>query len=267
MGDAEAVACAQSVPRQPWRLLVHGAEPPAWNMAVDEAILDAVVAGLAGPTLRVYRWDRLSISVGRFQDASRDLDLARCAALGVPVVGRPTGGRAVLHGYDQTFSVVVPFALLGATGASVTGSYRLLARAITRALAGWGVVARIAVGRAARARSGDCFGASTRADVVSADGDKLVGSAQCRRRGVLLQQSSLRHLPPPAPSRGLFRGEAAPGDWPLAGIAPNALEEGLISAFREELGLCLSEDTLGAWEVERAAALLAARTDGLAPAN
>src|SRR5438874_167311 len=106
-----------------WRLFIDREQPARWNMAADEAILDAVGLSIAPPTLRLYRWESPALSVGRFQDIEKDIDRAACKALNLEIVRRPTGGRGILHGGDLTCSVVIPAAELGSDGASVIRSY------------------------------------------------------------------------------------------------------------------------------------------------
>src|SRR5690349_2409527 len=91
-----------------WRWIDSGEGGAAWNMALDEAILDAVVECISPPTIRLYRWELPAISIGKFQQEARGLDIEACSKLGIPVVRRITGGRAVLHGSDQTLAMMVP---------------------------------------------------------------------------------------------------------------------------------------------------------------
>src|SRR5262249_1022122 len=95
------------LPSRPWRLLLHGAGRGPWNMAVDAALLEVAAAGGA-PTLRFYTWDPPAVSLGRFQDPGRGIDWAACRDWGWGVVRRPTGGRAVLHHRELTYSLTLP---------------------------------------------------------------------------------------------------------------------------------------------------------------
>ena len=94
-------------PVEEWRLLLER-EPRtgAWNMALDEAIMDAVAAGESLPTLRFYQWDPPCLSLGKRQPLD-GVDLARCRAAGVDVVRRATGGLAILHTDELTYSIAV----------------------------------------------------------------------------------------------------------------------------------------------------------------
>lgn len=249
--------------RRTWRLIVDGYNGAAWNMAVDEAILDAVSAGIAPPTVRLYRWAEPAITVGRFQSVARGINAEACRERGVPVIRRLTGGRGILHDGDQTVSVVVPAANLGSAGRRVIESYHLLSEGFVRALARLGVsVTRGACGRR-RGEGGDCFSVRSQADLLTPEGDKLVGSAQRRREGVILQQSSLRHLPPRVPEQEVFRGPVAQAVYPLHEVEEEALEAALAAGFQEAFGQPAARGALTAWEEERAAALLAHYPDEL----
>src|SRR3954451_18997918 len=95
-----------------WRMIDTPPAPGAWNMAVDEALAASVADG-GVPVLRFYRWEPACLSLGRNQPARGRYDLAALAAAGVDVVRRPTGGRAVLHRRELTYSAAAPVALLG----------------------------------------------------------------------------------------------------------------------------------------------------------
>ena len=90
-----------------WRLLRH---PPAhgdWNMAVDEALLERVIAGQSPPLLRLYAWQPACLSLGQAQPAA-DVDRERLTGAGWGLVRRPTGGRAILHSDELTYAVIAP---------------------------------------------------------------------------------------------------------------------------------------------------------------
>lgn len=151
------------------------------HMAADYAMLSAVRAG-GPPVLRLYTWSRPTLSIGRFQ-VDDEIDQARCRALGVDVVRRPTGGRALLHGADLTYAVAMP-----APATGVLASYAYLARALAAGLLRCGVAASIAL------RSGDrgqaCFASQEGAD-LAVDGRKVCGSAQLQQEGALLQHGAI----------------------------------------------------------------------------
>ncbi len=187
--------------RSAWRLIVEDApRSGAENMAVDEAILLAHAAGEAPPTLRFYRWDPPAVSVGYFQDYATDVDPAVCREEGVDIVRRPTGGRAVLHDKEVTYSVVVSTDRLPG---AVVETYRLIAEGLVRGLRDLGLEADLAPERGGRGGAGDraeggvagvpdgaCFEAPSSYEIL-AGGRKVVGSAQVRRDGVILQHGSI----------------------------------------------------------------------------
>ena len=170
-----------------WRLRV---DPPASgveNMATDEALLDR--ARLTGePVLRLYAWSHPTLSLGRHQRAAGHYDLRRTAALGVDVVRRLTGGRAVLHHHEITYSITAPDGALG----SPRESYRWINRLLVEGLCRLGVPAAEATddGRVLAPDTTPCFAAPAAGELV-AGGRKLVGSAQYRERGAWLQHGSI----------------------------------------------------------------------------
>ncbi len=247
-----------------WRLLV---DPPAegiWNMAVDEAILDAVAAGVAPPTLRFFQWRPACLSLGYFQPYAVVNDEA-CAASGVGVVRRPTGGRAILHDRELTYSIALPLATLGGDHA-VESSYFRLSQALLEGLRASG--ARVTLARAEPdPESGHgpaCFDRASAHEILL-DGRKVVGSAQVRRAGALLQHGSILFEPQVDALLGCLRLGAGERDrWRRsmgAGIAgleghcecdPAALSGAIGSAFARVFGVRLSAAEITA--PERAAA-------------
>ncbi|MGE5509461.1 MAG: lipoyl protein ligase domain-containing protein [Chitinophagales bacterium] len=194
-------------PTRRWRLLETGAGRGAWNMAVDEALMEAVGRGEAPPTLRFYGWDPPALSLGYFQDRDREVDLAGCAAQGFDCVRRPTGGRAVLHADEVTYAIVVPESYPG-FGGSVIEAYRAIGEGLAAGLRKLGVPAEMTPAeRRGGERSAACFDAPSFYELV-VDGRKLVGSAQVRRHGAILQHGSI--LLSFAPDQ-LVRCLAAPG--------------------------------------------------------
>src|SRR5438045_5104214 len=106
-----------------WRLLVDAPASGAWNMAVDEVLLDGVAAGTTPPTIRFYGWTPPCLSLGYFQPFDV-VDVDGCRALGVEVVRRPIGGRAILHDRELPYSVGLPASVLGHDGGGLRSLYR-----------------------------------------------------------------------------------------------------------------------------------------------
>jgi lipoate-protein ligase A len=173
-----------------FRIVWDGFFDGASNMARDEAITRAVSAGAQLPTLRLYGWVPPSISLGQSQ-RMRTVEEALCRADGVDVVRRPTGGLAILHTDELTYSMSLPIQHPIAEGDVMT-SYRRIARAIIATLRALGVsdASAEAVAKEDKAKSPVCFEAPSDYEVVGG-GKKLVGSAQWRRVDGVLQHGSL----------------------------------------------------------------------------
>jgi lipoate-protein ligase A len=174
-----------------WRLLLDAPAGGAWNMAVDEVLLDGVAAGTAAPTLRFYEWSPPCLSLGYFQPFDV-VDLDACRALGVEVVRRPTGGRAILHDRELTYSVALPASALGHDG-GVLPSYYRLSLALQDGLRRLGVPATLAPESAVSiptVHGPVCFDRPSAHEILL-QGRKLVGSAQMRRGGGILQHGSI----------------------------------------------------------------------------
>jgi len=176
-----------------WRFLNTGADTGAVNMAIDEAMLVGVNRGTTPPTVRVYAWDPPTVSLGYAQRIENELDLEAVRRSGFGVVRRPTGGRAVLHAGELTYSVVGP-AGEGPLGRSIMEAYEAIARALAAGLRRLGVevelaqVASEAIGR--DGASPPCFASAGRYEIV-VGGRKLIGSAQRRVGRGVLQHGSL----------------------------------------------------------------------------
>ena len=179
-----------------WRLLIDDAADAAWNMAADEAMLRMHAVGKIPPTLRFYSWQPRAVSLGYFQRADREVDLEECEKRGMRVVRRLSGGRTVLHDREVTYSLIVkesePYIPDG-----VTASYLFFSRGIAAGLTSLGVEPslhspRQAAGLSSNAslRSAACFDAPSHYE-LTVGGRKIVGSAQTRRDGVLLQHGSI----------------------------------------------------------------------------
>ena len=159
-------------------------------MAVDEAILEAVAAGESPPTLRFYGWRPPCVSLGYRQPANV-VDDERCAAAGWDVVRRPTGGRAILHVDELTYSVVAPVGEPRVKG-GILESYRRLSEALVVGLNLLGLTSFEAPRDPAAngPASPACFDGPSNYE-ISHKGRKLVGSAQVRKRNVVLQHGTL----------------------------------------------------------------------------
>ena len=247
-----------------WRLLVDAPAVGAWNMAVDEVLLDGVAAATTPPTIRFYGWNPPCLSLGYFQPFDV-VDVDGCRALGVDVVRRPTGGRAILHDRELTYSVALPAPVLGQDG-GVLPSYYRLSLVLQDGLRRLGVPATLAPesARSSAAHGPVCFDRPSAHEILL-HGRKLVGSAQTRRGGGLLQHGSILiepridklmaclHRTDGAGSRGLEYGVAGLAELGVTDLGPIASAIG--AAFAAGFGVDLVEAPLRPDEEEAARAL------------
>jgi len=219
-------------------------------MALDQAIFESHAQGIQPPTLRVYAWRPSAVSLGRFQRVDFSVNLEACRTLGVDIVKRPTGGRAILHTEKEvTFSIAVSKQRLGTRG--VMDSYRALATAIVTSMRGLGLNARL-VERASptrpplAAQDPACFAVKARCDLIVGT-SKLVGSAQVQREGFILQQNSLPLEIPLEDWQGVFlrknEAPAAVGLWDAAGekISCSRVGIALRDGFAETFGVVMEK--------------------------
>jgi len=171
----------------PWRLAVDpvGRSGPE-NMAIDWALLRLAQKGSAA--LRLYRWQPPCLSFGRNEPASARYDRSEIARLGLGTVRRPTGGRAVWHEHEVTYALAAPPHVFGSLENAYISIHEMLAGALKRI----GAPAVLAAPPATRLGfpAGPCFASSVGGEIM-VRGRKLVGSAQVRERGALLQHGSL----------------------------------------------------------------------------
>ena len=168
-----------------WRLLGLEIGDAFTNMAIDEAILMARIAGKVPNTLRFYRWKPSAVSVGRFQDLFDVVHVENCRKHGVDIVRRITGGGAVYHDYDGeiTYSVVVDGKDLGYADMDLISAYKTVCEGLIEA-------ARI-LGTVAEFNTLD----SKQCPNITIKGKKISGSAQSYKKGMLLQHGTfLMHI-------------------------------------------------------------------------
>ena len=163
-------------------------------MALDEAVATLVRKRGLSPALRLYGWDKMSLSLGCFQKTA-DVDVGYCIAEDIPVVRRPTGGRAILHGDELTYSFTARTDQ-GSFSKGLLDSYRRISSAFHLAFLKIGVSAESKSGREkGRVLAGSplCFQSSSYGEILVA-GKKVVGSAQKRWDNCLLQQGSIPYF-------------------------------------------------------------------------
>ena len=170
-----------------WAFWLDATPRPGWqNMAIDLALLElAAESGQA--TFRVYRWDPFCLSFGRHEPALRRYGRDRIAGLGVDVVRRPTGGRAVWHARELTYAVAAPSDL-----GSLRRTYNAIHEVFVETIRSLGARASLAdpPERSPGPGDGACFARPVGGEVLI-DGKKVVGSAQLRMGNAFLQHGSL----------------------------------------------------------------------------
>jgi len=188
-----------------WRLIKDSYHTGFLNMAIDEAIMIAHREGLVPPTIRFYQWSPAAVSLGYFQDLKKEINIKVCQDLGIDMVRRPTGGKAVLHDQELTYSFIIkendPL-----VNDSILETYKKISGGIIRGLSYLGIKAELVplrgklenhlLGRSDKARihhldfKSICFSVPSQYE-VQVEGKKMVGSAQVRKGGVVLQHGSL----------------------------------------------------------------------------
>lgn len=187
------------------RVWIDASGRPGWlNMAIDHALLERAEAGEWW--LRLYAWDPACLSFGRHEPAARRYDADRIAALGLSVVRRPTGGRAVWHARELTYAVAGPIGGLG----TLAQLYREIHTMLRDALRALGAPAELAPAqRGAPVDAGACFASPAGGEVLVA-GRKVVGSAQLRQGAAFLQHGSVLLEDDQAMVGRVTRGTAPP---------------------------------------------------------
>lgn len=177
-----------------WRLIRSGACSAAWNMAVDEALYKLSERGTIPPTLRLFRWTPAAVSIGRFQPIDLP-EIQEHLHKGFCLIRRPTGGLAVLHENDLSYSIVGP---LGESGipTSTRARYRQAHEALMTALNSLGVHLDLYTGAEQRATTGLCSASPMQSDLILHDGKKIGGSAQFKGERAVLQHGCV-HTPTP----------------------------------------------------------------------
>jgi lipoyl(octanoyl) transferase len=173
-----------------WRLLITPPAHGAWNMAVDESILEHIYRGESISTLRLYAWAPPCLSLGHAQPFS-DVDTNRLQQHGWEVVRRATGGRAILHIDELTYSVIAPSNEPRVEG-SILESYNRLAQALLLAVKSLEIPVEMKEGKVSESSTPNpvCFEVPSTYE-ITVNGKKLIGSAQARKKEGVLQHGSL----------------------------------------------------------------------------
>ncbi len=236
-----------------FRLLRTGPHNAFYNMGLDQAILETVASGMQPPTLRLYEWDPPAVSIGYFQGLTEEVDLSACARNGIDVVRRITGGGAVFHQSEVTYSLILkedhPL-----SNKSIEASYITFCQGIIDGLQKLGIHAQFAPIN----------------DIVVGD-KKISGNAQTRKGGTILQHGTIllavdvdlmfEILKIPAEkTKGKLIDEAkerVTSIHQLLGRMPTfeEVEDALIAGFEQALSIMFKQEEPSQEEQERAAEL------------
>jgi lipoyl(octanoyl) transferase len=255
-----------------FRLILHPKMEGRLDMAVDEALAEAAGNGSSPPVVRLYGFSPPTLSLGRFQRIKGLLDSAAASADGVTVVRRPTGGHAVLHDDELTYSVIMSKGdcerLMGSSRKRAV--YQWVAAVLLKGLENLGISGVVNAAQVGDVHNPDCFGSAGEYEIATTGGRKLIGSAQMTTRSAVLQHGS---IPLANPGKRVFRyirAEEVPESLPPSSLREETgrpltydeVRDAFSRAIRGALGA--EESELNAAEWEAAARILAARysTDG-----
>ena len=221
-------------------------------MAADETILKSYADGECLPTLRLYGWEKPAVSLGYFQDLKKSkIDEDYCRNLDIEIVRRPTGGRAVVHGWDITFSIAIGEKDIPEGFKGVLGSHTWLMKGIIAGFEELGIMAELGPAErdAANDRSADCFAHTAVCD-LRVGKEKVAGAAQVRKWGAILEQGSIPYEPPTIDVFG--RTPQGRGISVLAATPFKAARMAMVVGFERALGLQFVATTLTKDETESA---------------
>jgi len=188
-----------------WRLIKDSYHTGFMNMAIDEAIMIAHREGLVPPTIRFYQWSPPAVSLGYFQDLKKEINVNACKNMGIDIIRRATGGKAVLHDKELTYSFIIreSHPLINN---SILGTYKKISGGMIRGLSVLGITAELVpLKEKLKSDSLDkeniseifhsgiksiCFSVPSQYE-VQVEGKKIVGSAQVRKKEIVLQHGSL----------------------------------------------------------------------------
>lgn len=258
--------------RRTWRIIEHPPANGAWNMAVDEAILESVYQGHSVPTLRLYAWKPACLSLGLAQPFE-EVNVHLLKEKGWDVVRRPTGGRAILHTDELTYSVIAPETEPRVAG-GVLKSYLNLSEALLEALRLIGLNPE-ANEKENTSNSGKpnpvCFEVPSNYE-ITVNGRKLIGSAQARRKEGVLQHGALplygdltriidvlhfKDKKTAEKARARLLAHATTIEQELGRtVSINESKEAFINGFRHTLNLELKKSELSETEKQRAVDLM-----------
>ncbi len=231
-----------------WRLIPYRSYHAFQNMAIDEAIFRETLKNKKPPTLRFFGWRPAAVSIGYFQDVEKEIHAGACRSAGVDIVRRITGGKAVYHQDEVTYSLAAG-RLEDLFPDDIVRTYEIISTCLARGLSELGIFASLAetvVSCRKTERPSCCFSEPAGRELL-VDGRKICGSAQTRSHGGFLQHGSLLMTFDPAVTASLIRTPAPPeqlrdrvvGLNELISIPVSAekLCEALRKGFCDELGI------------------------------
>lgn len=255
-----------------WRLLNYRPYSAFENMAIDEAIFQETVKNKKPPTLRFFGWHPAAVSIGYFQELKTEINFNQCQWSGVDIVRRITGGKAVYHHDEVTYSLTAGSSAKIFPG-NISGTYEKISLCLARGLSELGINAHLAEGEksaASKKKNGSscCFSIPSGNELL-VDGRKICGSAQMRTHGGFLQHGSLLMTFDPVetaalilsswasePAEKLRRSVTAVNEVISSPVSPERLCAVLQKGFINELGIDLSEEPLTPAEKELSACLV-----------
>ncbi|MCX8069164.1 MAG: lipoate--protein ligase family protein [Thermodesulfovibrionales bacterium] len=244
-----------------WRFIDSGNCDAYFNMALDEAIALSVIDNKQPPTLRLYGWERTSVSLGAFQKYS-DINIDYCNSQNIPIVRRPTGGRAILHDNELTYSFSSKNE--GFFNQGLMGSYRIISEAFIRAFFRLGIDVHMRDRRTSGKeliKSPLCFNSVSLGE-ISFQGKKLIGSAQKRWRDGFLQQGSIPFIIDYDKSAIVFKqsrdtiSEFAEVSKIDSSLSINSLKEAIVKGFEEYFEVDFEYQSPSPMELELTLSLL-----------
>ena len=243
-----------------WRLLNYRSCSASENMAIDEAVLLETIHHNKPPTLRFYGWSRPAVSIGYFQELTKEINDDRCRLSDVKVVRRITGGKAVYHRDEITYSVVAGSST-GLFPDDIAGTYRIISLCLLRGLSNLGIRAKLAetasIGVDRKPDLDACCFSVPAGNELMVDGRKICGSAQTRTRGGFIQHGSLLMTFDPVETADMIQSSGAPECYAKLRKSVTAVNELLPSpvsaetlcfalkkGFVDKLGIDMTEGTL-----------------------
>ncbi|MDP2855352.1 MAG: lipoate--protein ligase family protein [Smithellaceae bacterium] len=243
-----------------WRLLHYRSNSAFENMAIDEAVFQETIKNKRPPTLRFYGWRRPAVSIGYFQGLKNEINFNRCRLSGVDIVRRITGGKAVYHRDEITYSLTAGNSEKLFPDA-ISGTYEIISLCLAQGLSLLGIKAHLAeAGSGASGKKPDmtscCFSVPSGNELL-VGGRKVCGSAQMRTHGGFLQHGSLLMTFDPVETTALIltsqatdsteklrRSVTAVNEVIPSPVSAETLCSALQKGFIDELGINLSEGPL-----------------------